>query len=281
MLIIETIEEMRAWSAAQKKSGNRIGFVPTMGCLHDGHLSLVNIARQQNQTVVLSIFVNPLQFGASEDYSIYPRTEETDHELAASAGVDVVFQPGFQEMYPVYPPLTTVQVSGITDRLCGASRHGHFNGVTTVVCKLFQIVAPDSAYFGQKDYQQALVIRRMARDLDLPVHVQMAPIIREADGLAMSSRNRYLTESQRREAICLSQALKLAKELFDTGERRSAPILEAMIKRIQASPSAVIDYVELCDLENLEPVEIIEGPVVLALAVFFGKTRLIDNLILE
>ncbi|MFZ5944660.1 MAG: pantoate--beta-alanine ligase [Bacillota bacterium] len=280
MDMIKTVAKMRDWTDVQRKPGRSIGLVPTMGYLHEGHLSLVQKARVENEAVVMSIFVNPLQFGPHEDYATYPRDLDMDCRLAESAGVDVVFYPEPPEIYPQYPPLTIVEVKEISEGLCGASRPGHFTGVATVVSKLFNIVQPHRAYFGQKDYQQVQVIKRMVTDLNIPVSIQTVPIKREADGLAMSSRNTYLYPSERQEALCLYQALKICRKMYDNGEKKLSPILEAMKARILREPSAVIDYVEICDATSLAPVTEIKGPVVALLAVRIGKTRLIDNLLL-
>jgi len=280
MDVIKTIAKMRDWTDVQRKAGRSIGLVPTMGYLHEGHLSLVRKARVENEAVVMSIFVNPLQFGPHEDYATYPRDLEMDCRLAKNAGVDVVFYPEPAEIYPQYPPLTVVEVKEITEGLCGASRPGHFIGVATVVSKLFNIVQPHRAYFGQKDYQQVQVIKRMVTDLNIPVSIQIVPIKREADGLAMSSRNTYLSPSERQEALCLYQALQICRKMYNSGEKKVSPILEAMKARILREPSAVIDYVEICDATSLAPVAEIKGPVVALLAVRIGKTRLIDNLLL-
>lgn len=280
MEIIKTVVQMRNWIAEQKKAGRLIGLVPTMGYLHEGHLSLARQARAENDAVVMSIFVNPLQFGPREDYATYPRNLEIDCRQAESAGVDVVFQPEPAEMYPQYPPLAIVEVKELTERLCGASRPGHFTGVATVVCKLFNIVHPHRAYFGQKDYQQVQVIKRMVTDLNIPVSIEMVPIKREADGLAMSSRNTYLSPREREEALCLYQALQICRKMFNSGLYKAPAILEAMKARILQEPSAVIDYVEICDAKTLAPVTEFKNPAVAVLAVYIGKTRLIDNLLL-
>jgi len=281
MKILTTIDEIRKWVKEKRLQGKQIGFVPTMGYLHEGHLSLVEAAKQDNGAVVMSIFVNPLQFGPNEDFATYPRDMERDVGLAEKAGVDVIFAPEVSEMYPYYPQLTAVEVREITRGLCGASRPGHFTGVATVVAKLFNIVQPDTAYFGQKDYQQVQVIKRMTADLNMPVEIRTVPIKREKDGLAMSSRNTYLSEDERRQALCLSRALLLTRELFESGERNADKLNEAIKERISREPAASIDYIEICDADSLEPVAEIKGPAVVALAVKVGKTRLIDNLVLE
>lgn len=280
MLLLKTVKEVRAWVSDLRAQGIEIGFVPTMGFLHKGHLSLVRAAGKENGAVIMSIFVNPLQFGPQEDYGSYPRDLERDCRLAESAGAAAIFNPEVEEMYPQYPQLTTVDVRGITENLCGASRPGHFTGVATVVSKLFNIVQPDRAYFGQKDYQQVQVIKTMAADLNIPITIRTVPIMREPDGLAMSSRNTYLSPQERKEALCLQAALKLCRSLYLKGEKRSQFLLKAMKELIIQVPSASIDYIEICDSKSLIGVETINEPVVVAMAVRIGKTRLIDNMIL-
>lgn len=281
MLILRKIAEVRQWVQEKKKQGLRVGLVPTMGYLHEGHLSLVRAARQENDLVVMSIFVNPLQFGPREDFATYPRDLARDADLAERAGVDMIFAPEGEEMYPYYPQDTTVQVARLAEGLCGASRPGHFTGVATVVTKLFMIVLPERAYFGQKDYQQFLVIKRMAADLNMPIEVRMVPIKREADGLAMSSRNTYLSAKERRQAVCLVAALRLCKERFEQGENNSERLIKAMTARINREPAAQIDYIKICDADTLEEMSRIDRPVVVALAVYIGNTRLIDNMLLN
>jgi len=281
MEVLKTIAEVRQWNKEKKAAGQEIGFVPTMGYLHEGHLSLVEAASRENGAVIMSIFVNPLQFGPQEDYANYPRDFARDCLLAESAGVDAIFAPEVAEMYPKYPQLTTVEVQKVTSRLCGASRPGHFTGVTTVVSKLFNIVQPNRAYFGQKDYQQVQVIKQMAEDLNMPWEIKTVPIKREGDGLALSSRNVYLNPAERKQALALSQALLMCKELYAQGERKSIVLIEAMQQRIRQEAKARIDYVEISDCRTLEPVTELSAPVVVALAVRIGKTRLIDNTILE
>lgn len=281
MELITTIEAMRNWTDEQKKQGKVIGFVPTMGSLHAGHLSLVEKAVTENHKVIMSIFVNPMQFGPQEDFAVYPRDLERDALLAREAGVDAIFHPSAQEIYPQYPPLTAVEVGKITEELCGSSRPGHFAGVATVVIKLFNIVQPHRAYFGQKDYQQLLVIKQMVKDLNLPLAIEMVPIKREKDGLAMSSRNAYLSPAERQEALALHQALTLCRQMFHDGEKRVTPLVNAMRERIQQEPSAIIDYIEIRHPMDLSPIEEVKESAVVALAVHIGKTRLIDNLILE
>lgn len=280
MELLQTITAVRNYVAAARHRGLSIGLVPTMGYLHEGHLSLARAARQQNDVVIMSIFVNPAQFGPNEDFARYPRDLERDRELAAGAGVDAVFAPAVEEMYPE-GYATYVQVEGLTEVLCGASRPGHFRGVTTVVSKLFNIVQPDRAYFGQKDYQQALVIKKMVRDLNFPIEIITIPTVREADGLALSSRNKYLTPEQRRSALSLHRALNLGSNLIKAGEREAAAVRRAMEEEITAWPGTRIDYIAITDADTLRPLERIAGRVLLALAVWVGETRLIDNVVLE
>ncbi|MED1950909.1 pantoate--beta-alanine ligase [Brevibacillus centrosporus] len=276
---ISTIAEMRVHIKEARRLGKTIGIVPTMGFLHQGHLSLVKAAREKCDLVVMSIFVNPLQFGPNEDFERYPRDIEHDRQMAQSAGVDLLFTPEVSEMYPK-PILTNISVSNVTEQLCGKSRPGHFDGVATVVTKLFQIVQPDYAFFGQKDAQQVAVVTQMTYDLSMPVQIVPCPIVREEDGLAMSSRNVYLTAEQRKEALVLSQSLKQAKSWIEEGVALSE-IRERIIHMIAAMPLASIDYVELLRYPDLNPVEQ-RAPgesIIIALAVRFGHTRLIDNLI--
>ncbi len=267
--------------ALAKKRGKVIALVPTMGYLHKGHLSLAEQAKQTDAFVVMTIFVNPLQFGPNEDYARYPRDLERDAGMAETAGVDVLFHPAAEEMYP-RPMVTYVDVGQLDAVLCGTKRPGHFRGVATVVCKLFNIVQPDLAYFGQKDYQQYLIIQRMASDLNLPIEVCAAPIVREEDGLALSSRNVYLTSEQRREAKVLSQSLNEAEKRIRAGERSAREIERQIRDRISSEcRHGVIDYVEVRDAGDLSDVIIMEHPVLIALAVKFGSTRLIDNKVVE
>ncbi|NPV26945.1 MAG: pantoate--beta-alanine ligase [Firmicutes bacterium] len=281
MQIFQTIPEIRKFVQTQRECGKKIGLVPTMGYLHEGHLSLVRRAAEDGHTVVVSIFVNPLQFGVGEDYEEYPRDLTRDVELLEQTGLEVVlFAPAVKEMYP-QGYATFVEVERLTSGLCGRSRPGHFRGVTTVVTKLFNIVQPDKAYFGQKDAQQAIVIKRMVADLNQPLEIVVAPIVREADGLAMSSRNVYLNPEERRQAVVLFQSLQLAREMIEQGCRDVAEIKEAIIRKLQSAPLASIDYVEIVDGVNLEEITTLAGPVLIALAVRFGKTRLIDNIMLE
>lgn len=281
MNIITKVKSIREFVREEKKKGKSIGFVPTMGYLHEGHLSLAKKAKAENDIVIMSIFVNPLQFGPKEDYGAYPRDLERDASLAQKVGVDLIFAPQVDEMYTSYPQATIVDVKGLTAYLCGASRPGHFTGVATVVTKLFNIVNPDTAYFGQKDYQQVLVIKRIVEDLNMSVDICMVPIKREHDGLAMSSRNSYLSNQERKEALCLYQSLQLCKETFEKGKRNAKELIGLMEDRIKKEPSAVIDFVTICDAETLALIDVIENKTVVALAVKIGKTRLIDNMILE
>jgi len=274
------IPELREIIALEKKRGKNIAFVPTMGFLHRGHLALIEQAKQTDAFVVLSIFVNPLQFGPKEDLSRYPRDLERDARLVEEAGVDALFHPTVEEMYPL-PMVTFVEVDKLNTVLCGATRPGHFRGVATVVSKLFNIVQPDMAFFGQKDYQQYLIIERMVRDLNLPIEICPVPIVREKDGLAMSSRNIYLTSEQRQEALILSKSLNAAEISLRAGQRSAREIERQLRERITLESHGVIDYVEVRDAGDLSEVTDIKRPVLLALAVKFGTTRLIDNKVVE
>jgi len=274
--LVKTVGQMKALSREWRRDGKRIGFVPTMGYLHEGHLSLVRSSKARSDITVVSIFVNPTQFGPNEDFKKYPRDLEKDAAYLKTMGVDCLFHPGAGEVYP--PGFRTfVEVPGLQDRLCGRSRPGHFRGVATVVLKLFDIVSPDFAFFGAKDAQQVLIIRRMAADLDLDVEVVTCPIVREADGLALSSRNAYLTTAERKAALVLSRGLVWAERAVAAGERDTAKLVGGIRSVIEAEPLARIDYVEAVDPETLEPVVEIRGQILLALAVFIGSTRLIDN----
>ena len=280
MKIAATVEEIRSAVKAWKKEGLSVGFVPTMGYLHEGHQSLMQKAVSENDRVVVSIFVNPMQFGPSEDLESYPRDLEKDASLCEASGVDLIFHPEPKEMY--HSDFSSfVEMHGPTESPCGESRPAHFRGVCTVVTKLFNIVQPDCAYFGQKDAQQLAVIQQMVRDLNLDVTVIGCPIIREADGLAKSSRNSYLSADERKAALVLSQALEVAKQLLANGEQNAAKIRNAISETIQAEPLAKVDYVELVDARTLQQVDSVERPVLVALAVYIGKTRLIDNFITE
>jgi pantoate--beta-alanine ligase len=273
MRVATTVAEMRA---VRRGFSGAIGFVPTMGYLHEGHLSLVRAAREQNDHVIVSIFVNPTQFGPGEDFERYPRDEERDLSLLEQERVDVAFVPSVEQMYPG-GAATFVEVEGLTNVLEGAHRPGHFRGVTTVVAKLFNIVAPDRAYFGRKDAQQLAVIRKLVRDLRYDIEVVGLPTVREPDGLAMSSRNAYLSPDERRAALVLSKALRRAEELFAEGERAAESIRQAMLDMIGAEPLAQVDYVSVADVKTLRELEHIEGAALVSLAVRIGATRLIDN----
>ncbi|MFO7983392.1 MAG: pantoate--beta-alanine ligase [Desulfuromonadales bacterium] len=276
MTIITDIHQMQAISADAHREGRRIAFVPTMGFLHEGHFSLLREARSRGDLLVLSIFVNPTQFGAGEDFDAYPRDLSRDAALAEEVGVDFIFAPSANAMYPS-GYATFVDTEGLTEVLCGASRPGHFRGVTTVVTKLFNIVQPDVALFGRKDFQQLAVIKRMTADLNLPVDVVGLPIVREADGLAMSSRNAFLSAEERRQALCLIDGIRLAVAAVREGERGAGKILELVKERITREPDAVIDYIRICRRDTLEDVDTVDADSVLLLAVRIGKTRLIDN----
>ena len=282
MKLVKTVAELRAEVAAAKKANLSIGLVPTMGALHEGHASLIKAAHAENDFVVVSVFVNPTQFGPNEDLDAYPHTLEADCRLAEAMGADVVFAPSPKEMYPS-EDMTWVEVTGeVTKVLCGRSRPIHFRGVTTVVSKLFNLAQPDRAYFGQKDAQQVEVLKRMVKDLFFNLELRVMPIIREADGLAKSSRNTYLSEQEHQAALVLSRSLQHAEESFAAGERNAAVLIEQVRKEIEAEPMSNIDYVEIYQLPELRPVsEPLTGSNLLAVAVKFGTTRLIDNVILE
>jgi pantoate--beta-alanine ligase len=277
--IISTIAGMQQTSLAARREGERIAFVPTMGYLHEGHASLMREGRQRGDLLVASIFVNPAQFGVGEDFESYPRDLENDSAIAAAAGVDVLFAPTAREMYPAGYQ-TWVDVERITLPLCGASRPGHFRGVTTVVAKLFNAVLPHVALFGKKDFQQLAVIRRMASDLNMAIEIVGMPIVREADGLAMSSRNAYLSAAERQSALCLSRAINRAREQYRQETTEVAALCAGVLSLIGAEPRAVIDYAEFRDGGTLEEVTTAGDNTLLALAVRIGKTRLIDNCIL-
>ena len=280
MRVIEHISDLKAIVRIQKKTGKSIGLVPTMGYLHDGHISLVNMSKSENDFTIMSIFVNPAQFGVNEDFDKYPRDMEGDSQKAVLAGVDIIFAPSVKEMYPEGYN-TFVEVSRITNKLCGRSRPQHFKGVTTVVSKLFNIVEPDKAYFGQKDAQQAIVIKKMVKDLNMSVEIMICPIVREKDGLAMSSRNAYLNSEERKAATVLSKLLLEAEIMIKDGERSVNVVYNYIIDAISSETQAYVDYVAVVDAESLENVRILKGKILIALAVKFGKTRLIDNIIVE
>jgi pantoate--beta-alanine ligase len=280
MILIRTIQEMRSASRTTSKVSQRLGLVPTMGALHDGHLSLVRSAKAQCDAVAVSIFVNPLQFGPGEDFAKYPRTFERDSELLQKEGVNFLFAPNAEEMYPA-GAVTYVTVEGLSEKLCGRSRPGHFRGVTTVVSKLFHIVHPDVAFFGQKDAAQAAIIRRMVRDLNFPVEIAIGAIVREPDGLAMSSRNAYLNSEQRKVATVLHKALRKIQSLFDGGERGAAKLTAVGQQEFTNQPGVRLNYLEIVDPDTLEPVTNVSDRSLVAVAAFFGQTRLIDNIVLE
>lgn len=280
MKTIGTIQEMKAILKGARAEGKSIGFVPTMGYLHEGHMSLIRRARLENDFVVVSIFVNPTQFGIGEDLETYPRDLERDKKMCEAEGTDVIFNPSNREMYPI-DYKTYVEVGEITEVLCGASRPGHFKGVTTVISKLFNIVSPDRAYFGQKDAQQVAVIRQLVRDLNFDIEIIPCPIIREHDGLAMSSRNTYLSAEQRKAALILSKSLFSAKEMIEDGTRSATEVIDFITGNIQSEPLAAVDYVEIVDGKTLEKVIYIKGDILIAIAVKIGTVRLIDNLHLE
>jgi pantoate--beta-alanine ligase len=279
MRLCHSIDEVRAASRTGRREGKSLGLVPTMGALHEGHLSLVRAAKAQCDLVVVSIFVNPLQFGPNEDLAKYPRNFDRDRELVAKEGVDFIFAPRVEEMYPA-GAVTYVTVEGLSDKLCGRSRSGHFRGVTTVVSKLFNIVEPDRAFFGQKDAAQSTIIRRMVRDLNIPVRVVVCPIVREPDGLAMSSRNAYLDAGQRKSALLLYRSLAAIQERFDQGERKAHVLIDAGKRTIAHEPLVRLDYIEIVDPGTLEPVDDLSRGGLAAVAAFVGNVRLIDNFVL-
>ena len=280
MEITGAIEEVRRQVKEWRKQGLSVGLVPTMGYLHEGHKSLIVKAAAENDKVVVSDFVNPIQFGVNEDLDAYPRDIEADKKVCEEAGADLIFHPEVTEMYA--PDFSTyVEMSKVSEGLCGKTRPTHFCGVCTVVSKLFHIVMPDRAYFGQKDAQQLAVIRRMVRDLNMDIQIVDCPIVREADGLAKSSRNTYLNEAERRAALVLSKAVFHGEDLMKKGERDAETILTAMREIIEKEPMAKIDYVEMVDADTIEPLAKAEGRVLTAMAVYIGKTRLIDNFIAE
>ncbi|MBI3098770.1 MAG: pantoate--beta-alanine ligase [Planctomycetes bacterium] len=277
--ILRTVAALRRYVAAARRAGRSIGFVPTMGALHEGHLSLMRRAKRECDVVLVSIFVNPMQFGPREDFSKYPRDLAGDARLCSSAGVDAIFAPSVEAMYP--PGFKTcVDMRDLTEPLCGRFRPGHFRGVMTVVAKLFLQVQPDAAFFGQKDFQQAAILKQMARDLDFPIRIVRCPIVREPDGLAMSSRNAYLSPEERSQALCLSQALTEARRLLRGGERRAGRLRRAMKRIVRAVSGARIDYISIVDPETLRDVEQATPSSVALLAVRIGPARLIDNAIL-
>lgn len=277
--VVKTIDEIRKYVKEWRGAGMSVGLVPTMGYLHEGHKSLIDRAVRENDRVVVSDFVNPTQFGPNEDLEAYPRDIERDAALCESAGAAVIFNPEPDEMYD--NALTTVSVDKITKVLCGKTRPTHFAGVCTVVSKLFNIVKPDRAYFGQKDAQQLCVVRKMVKDLNFDIEIVGCPIVREEDGLAKSSRNTYLSAEERKAALCLSRSLKLGRELIAGGQDSAAAVKDAVRKEIEKEPLARIDYVEAVNADTLEEAEKTDAPLLVAVAVYIGKTRLIDNFIIE
>lgn len=277
MFIADKITEVRSIVSGWHKQGLKVGVVPTMGYLHEGHESLIRRAAQENDKVITTIFVNPMQFGPKEDLSTYPRDFQRDTQICEKAGADIIFAPAVSEMYqPNF--CSFVDMNGLTEELCGASRPGHFRGVCTVVSKLFHITKADRAYFGEKDAQQLAVIRRMVRDLDMDIEIVGCPIVREQDGLAMSSRNTYLSPEERSAAVVLSQSLAMARTMLEAGERNAVVIYNSIKEKIEKEPLARIDYVSIVDGDTLHSVEKIEHPILIALAVYMGKTKLIDNM---
>lgn len=277
--VVSTVNETKAQIKEWKKQGLTVGLVPTMGFLHEGHQSLIKKAVEENDRVVVSVFVNPIQFAPNEDLETYPRDLEADKRLCDSTGADLIFHPTPEEMYPEGFS-THIQMENLTKELCGKTRPTHFGGVCTVVGKLFNIVQPNRAYFGQKDAQQLAIIKRMVRDLNFDLEIVGCPIIREPDGLAKSSRNTYLNAEERKAALILSKAIKLGKEMVENGERNAQTVIKAMTDKINSEPLARIDYVNVVDALSIEPLEVIKGEVLVAIAVYIGKTRLIDNFII-
>ena len=280
MEIVKTIQSVRDSVKAARDSGKSIGLVPTMGALHTGHISLIEAAKKQSDYVAVSIFVNPTQFGAGEDLEKYPRPIEKDFEICRKSGVDIVFAPTFDVMYKS-KNVTCVNVEKLTEPLCGRSRQGHFRGVTTVCAKLFNIVCPDIAFFGQKDAQQAIVIKRMAADLNMPLEIAMCPTVREESGLAVSSRNEYLTDSQRNDAAFIYKSLQKCREMAVEGAVKSEPIISEMRRMLDEIVSIQIEYISIVDAETLEDIDIITNKGIAAVAVKIGETRLIDNIIVD
>ena len=280
MKVVKTVKEVRDIVSAWKKEGLTVGFVPTMGFLHEGHKSLIRKSASQNDRTVVSVFVNPIQFGPNEDLEAYPRDLNRDMKAVEESGGDLIFNPEPEEMYPGHFT-SFIDTTETTELLCGAVRPVHFRGVCTVVGKLFNIVTPDRAYFGQKDAQQLATVKRFVRDLNFPVEIVACPIVREADGLAKSSRNTYLNPEERKAALILSQSLKKGQEAIEQGERDSQKVIDIICENLQTEPLARIDYVEVVDFENIQRTPVIEGETLVAIAVYIGKTRLIDNFIIN
>ena len=280
MEIARTVDEIRRLVGASRQAGQTVGFVPTLGALHDGHMSMIRQARKETDYVVVSIFLNPTQFGPNEDLNKYPKREQQDLDLCREAGIDAVFLPSVEQMYRG-GYRTVVKVKGLSEKLCGAERPGHFDGVCTVVAKLFNIIGPSLAYFGQKDAQQALIIRRMVADLDLPIEVRVCPTVRETSGLAMSSRNAYLSEQQREQAGCLYKAMLKGQELIASGEQDAEKVIGAMRQVISQAGVSEIDYIEAVDAETLEKATQTSQTWLLAAAIRIGQARLIDNILVD
>lgn len=276
MHLIQRVSDMQGWSDAQRQAGKRIAFVPTMGFLHEGHLSLVREANTVGDLIVVSIFVNPMQFNQQADFASYPRDDERDRRLLAELGTDVLFNPDVSEMYPDGYQ-TAVEVEKLSQPLCGAHRPGHFRGVTTVVAKLFNMVKPHTALFGEKDFQQCVVIKRMVRDLNFDLDIVAVPTVRDPDGLAMSSRNARLSPAQRHTSLCIASALNKAQQLVAQGERQAATILQVVYNTVGGTDDTRLEYASLCDPETLEEVETVTRPTLLAIAAWVGEVRLIDN----
>ena len=280
MKLINTIDGIRGFLTSTRQDGKRLSLVPTMGALHEGHLSLVRAARDKSDLVAVSIFVNPTQFGPNEDFAKYPRNLESDCKMLEREHVAVIFAPSIDAMYPA-GAVTWVTVEGMSDRLCGKSRPGHFRGVTTVVAKLFHIIEPDVAFFGQKDAAQVAIIRRMVRDLNMPVQIEVGAIVREPDGLALSSRNAYLSPEERKSALVLNRSLQRAEKLLDRGERESAKLITAGKEEFAKEPSVRLDYFEIVDPDSLEAMSSISKRTLIAVAAHVGNTRLIDNILVD
>jgi pantoate--beta-alanine ligase len=278
--IAKTIDAVRTLVKQAKAAGKRIGFVPTMGALHAGHVSLIEAAKAQTEVVVVSVFVNPTQFAPNEDFNKYPRTLDADIEICRNTGVDVVFAPSVRQMYAT-EQLTWVDVEKLADVLCGVSRPGHFRGVTTVCAKLFNIVSPDIAFFGQKDAQQAIIIRRMVVELNMPLEIVVCPTVRESNGLAMSSRNKYLSEQQRQEAAAIYESLRKAEQLIRSGEKNARNIIAAMHQILQRTGSIQTEYIHIVDEASLADMQVVRGTVLIAVAARIGSTRLIDNILID
>lgn len=276
MRLVHTVNEVREQVKKWRSEGLSVGLVPTMGFLHEGHQSLIAASVKENDRTVVSIFVNPTQFGPNEDFEAYPRDIKKDMALCDETGADLIFNPEPEEMYPD-GFCTYTNITGMSDALCGKSRPIHFKGVCTVVSKLFNIVCPDMAYFGEKDAQQLAIIKRMVKDMNIPIEIKGCPIVREADGLAKSSRNTYLSASEREAALILSKAIFAGRDMVKAGERDAKKVVEAMTEIIKSEPLAAIDYVEMVDVETMQPIDVIEGNILCAIAVKIGKTRLIDN----